>query len=115
MSFFNRLSLSSRHQSINPFFSSYLSSLSLLHTTYQIAPLDENGGPLVVADDLEQVVIDGELVAVVNGRPLPTPVTDAERVALASRFDEPNRRLAEQLAAMGVTSLPTWLSARVRA
>lgn len=49
----------------------------------------------------------------VNGRPLPIPVTDAERDALASRYDEPNQRLAEQLAAMKVTTLPTWLSGRV--
>lgn len=46
-----------------------------------------------------------------NGRPLPVTVTDAERAALRERFAEPNARLAEQLIAMGVTGMPSWLTA----
>jgi len=45
----------------------------------------------------------------VNGRPLPVTVSDGERAALAARYAEPNARLAEQLTALGVTDLPTWL------
>ena len=45
----------------------------------------------------------------VNGRPLPVTVSEAERSALAARYVEPNARLAEQLAALGVTDFPTWL------
>jgi len=50
-----------------------------------------------------------------NGRPLPVVVSEADRAALAARYDEPNQRLAEQLTALGVTTLPTWLSGRVHA
>lgn len=49
-----------------------------------------------------------------NGRPLPVPVSDADRAALAARFAEPNARLADQLAAMGVTGLPPWLTGSAR-
>jgi hypothetical protein len=44
-----------------------------------------------------------------NGRPLPVAVSEQERAALAARYEEPNARLAEQLAVMGVAELPTWL------
>jgi hypothetical protein len=44
-----------------------------------------------------------------NGRPLPVAVSESERTALAARYAEPNARLKEQLTAMGVTNLPTWL------
>ena len=44
-----------------------------------------------------------------NGRPLPVVVSEDERAALAARYAEPNARLADQLTAMGVTDLPTWL------
>jgi hypothetical protein len=45
-----------------------------------------------------------------NGRPLPVAVSDAQRTALAARYVEPNARLVEQLTALGITDLPTWLS-----
>jgi hypothetical protein len=45
----------------------------------------------------------------VNGRPLPVAVSGAQRAALAARYVEPNARLVEQLTAMGVTELPSWL------
>jgi len=45
-----------------------------------------------------------------NGRPLPLEVTDAQRAALRERFDDANARLADQLLAGGVGSLPSWLS-----
>lgn len=50
-----------------------------------------------------------------NGRPMPVTVSDADRAALAARFADANARLAQQLSAMGVTDLPSWLvdSARV--
>jgi hypothetical protein len=48
----------------------------------------------------------------VNGRPLPVAVSEGERAALAGRYTEPNARLAEQLTAMSVTELPSWLSTR---
>jgi hypothetical protein len=44
-----------------------------------------------------------------NGRPLPVAVSDTERAALSARYVEPNARLGEQLAALGVTDLPAWL------
>jgi hypothetical protein len=44
-----------------------------------------------------------------NGRPLPVKVSEAEQAALASRYVEPNARLAAQLTAFGVTDLPRWL------
>jgi hypothetical protein len=44
-----------------------------------------------------------------NGRPLPVRASHAERDALVARYVEPNARLAAQLAAFGVTDLPTWL------
>jgi hypothetical protein len=49
-----------------------------------------------------------------NGRPLPVRITAAEQAALTERFAEPNARLAEQLTAMGVAPLPTWLAPIVR-
>ena len=50
----------------------------------------------------------------VNGRPLPGVVTDAERAALTARFADANVRLVEQLAAMGVGDLPSWLRSVAR-
>jgi len=44
-----------------------------------------------------------------NGRPLPVVVSEGERAALAARYAEPNARLTDQLTALGVTDLPTWL------
>ena len=44
-----------------------------------------------------------------NGRPLPIAVSDAERTALTARYVESNARLVEQLTAIGVADLPTWL------
>ena len=45
-----------------------------------------------------------------NGRAVPTAVSDAERAALRARFADANLRLADQLAAAGVDGLPAWLS-----
>ena len=49
-----------------------------------------------------------------NGRPLPVAVSDADRAALAERFADANARLADQLTAMGVTDLPSWLAGSAR-
>ena len=46
----------------------------------------------------------------INGRPLPVPLSDVERAVLAARFTDANARLVEQLAVLGVTDLPSWLS-----
>lgn len=45
-----------------------------------------------------------------NGRALPTAVSDAQRAALRERFADANLRLVDQLVAAGVDGLPTWLS-----
>jgi len=44
-----------------------------------------------------------------NGRPTEERIPDAVRAELASRYEEPNARLAQQLEAAGMP-LPTWLS-----
>jgi len=51
----------------------------------------------------------------VNGRAMPLPITDTERAALWARYADANARLADQLAAMGVTDLPSWLQTVARA
>lgn len=50
----------------------------------------------------------------VNGRALVVPVTDAERAELGARYTDSNHRLVDQLAALGVTELPDWLSTAAR-
>jgi hypothetical protein len=44
-----------------------------------------------------------------NGRPTEERIPDAVRAELATRYEEPNARLAQQLEAAGIP-LPTWLS-----
>lgn len=48
----------------------------------------------------------------VNGAARREQMPEAVREMLAERYVEPNRRLAAQLAAMGVTETPSWCSAR---
>jgi hypothetical protein len=45
----------------------------------------------------------------INGRPLPTTLTDAERAVLTARYAADNARLAAFLATRGVGELPEWL------